>query len=111
MNRYVDAAAVRAAIVKAREAALEHKPYGWEWENNGYNGAILAAGRVPAADVRPVKRGKWERRLDTRFGPKLNDIIICSNCKVAFSTEDTLRRSFCPNCGADMRPPEVDENA
>lgn len=110
MNRYVDAAAVRAAIVKAREAVLEHKHYGWELEINGYNVAILAAGSVPAADVRPVKRGSWERRLDTRFGPKLNDIIICSNCKVAFSTEDMPRRSFCPNCGADMRP-EVDGNA
>lgn len=101
MNRYVDAAAVRAAIVKAREAALEHKPYGWEWENNGYNGAILAAGRVPAADVRPVKRGEWGSDMST---------AICKHCGHAFPAFMRMY-NYCPNCGADMRPPEVDENA
>lgn len=52
------------------------------------------------------KKGKWFEKRDTRFGPKLNYIIICSNCNIAFSGEDMIRRSFCPNCGADMR----DEN-
>lgn len=57
---------------------------------------------IPAADVREVGRGKWERRLYTQFGPKLNDILICSNCGIAFSTEVMIRRSYCPNCGAQM---------
>ena len=62
----------------------------------------LTLDSIPAADVREVVRGEWIRRLDTRFGPKLNDIIICSNCNIAFSTENMIRRSFCPNCGARM---------
>lgn len=48
------------------------------------------------------KTGEWHRRIDTRFGPKLNDIIICSECSIAFSTEDMFRRAYCPNCGARM---------
>lgn len=147
MNRYVDAAAVRAAIVKAREAALEHKPYGWEWENNGYNGAILAAGRVPAADVRPVKRGKWlaASRLvlqpinhcdESMFwsmimppGYKPDNALLvvsalCDCCRcwhvavrdAGSAIDDYHTRHiplpwFCPTCGADMRPEEVDADA
>lgn len=105
MNRYVDAAAVRAAIVNAREAALEHKPYGWEWEINGYNGAILAAGRVPAADVRPVKRGEWVGDYDGYAdGMPVYDMWSCSVCGKRFDEWDERPSwNFCPNCGADMR--------
>lgn len=56
----------------------------------------------PGIDAKPVRHGHWIRKLDTRFGPKLNDIIICSNCNIAFSTEDMIRRSYCPSCGAKM---------
>jgi hypothetical protein len=101
MSRYVDADAVRAAIVNAREAALEHKPYGWEWEINGYNGAILAAGRVPAADVRPVKRGEWLEAGKSSLFPD-DTIYGCSVCDYKYF----VPHKFCPNCGADMRPKE-----
>lgn len=46
---------------------------------------------IPAADVRPVVRGKWI----------INGWSIrCSECRydMPFSV-----RNFCPNCGADMR--------
>lgn len=58
-------------------------------------------------DAEPIKHGHWTRWLDTRFGRLLNDIIICSNCNVAFSSEQQIRRSYCPNCGAKMD--EVEE--
>lgn len=57
---------------------------------------------APTVDAEPVRHGHWIRKFDTRFGPKLNDIIICSNCNIAFSTEDMFRRSYCPSCGAKM---------
>ena len=45
---------------------------------------------IPAADVRPVVRGKWVRS---------GEIMYCNNCKyIAFNPH-----KFCPNCGADMR--------
>lgn len=59
---------------------------------------------IPAADVRPVVRGKWiieahRTYYDTR----------CSACGiksfVSIETNDTVSFcKFCPNCGADMRP-------
>ena len=51
---------------------------------------------IPAADVRPVVRGRW---IETKTG------FHCSACKAkAKGTKDgALLSNFCPNCGADMR--------
>lgn len=57
---------------------------------------------VPPAQPQQ-KKGYWIRHISTEFGPKLNDTIECSECKIAFPTENMFRRSFCPSCGADMR--------
>ena len=55
---------------------------------------------IPAADVRPVVRGRWIWPSTQRDRP------YCSKClndafwdaDYGFATEN-----FCPNCGADMR--------
>ena len=58
---------------------------------------------IPAADVRPVVRGKWER---TDAYPHR---LYCSICyKTYLKNDELLERwefplNFCPNCGADMR--------
>ena len=57
---------------------------------------------IPAADVRPVVRGKWMRELaDNRWANH-----ICSVCGYMKNTDIHVRMdyNFCPNCGADMRP-------
>jgi hypothetical protein len=58
---------------------------------------------IPAADVRPVVRGKWERMSD-------NDVFGDIHCKCSACGEDWWqgpgwfrKANFCPNCGADMR--------
>ena len=55
--------------------------------------------RLPAADVRPVVRGKW---LDNAGNEE------CSICGMSFPDLFPLydSASFCPNCGADMREKE-----
>ncbi|MGI5958997.1 MAG: hypothetical protein ACOX60_06250 [Massiliimalia sp.] len=50
---------------------------------------------MPAADVRPVVRGKW---VKTDVG-----IYECSICAHPETVHEVLRYNFCPNCGADMR--------
>lgn len=54
---------------------------------------------VPAADVRPVIRGKWVSANEQSNGGTVYCFSCCSECgrKTATNTD------FCPNCGADMR--------
>jgi len=54
----------------------------------------------PAADVRPVARGKWKEDWETGCSE-------CSACGESYLWEDydgVCEWNFCPNCGADMRP-------
>ena len=46
----------------------------------------------PAADVAPVRRGKWE--------DKDGGIATCSTCGTRWGVWDVM--NFCPNCGAKM---------
>ena len=67
---------------------------------------------VPAADVRPVVRGEWERPKG--YTPR-SWIFVCSKCgdRAYFPVPKYFPKgcgySFCPNCGADMRPSANDE--
>jgi hypothetical protein len=79
--------------------------------NDGIETAISCIGNeIPAADVRPVAKGKW---LPYEFGDY--HWHKCSVCGVADKYIETVYRkgfidneifsvrNFCPNCGADMR--------
>ena len=58
---------------------------------------------VPAADVRPVKRGRWTRR--TYDSMRARD--KCSVCGAIFDrSTDGAHWSYCPNCGAEMEGTE-----
>jgi rRNA maturation protein Nop10 len=67
---------------------------------------------IPAADVRPVVRGEWERPKG--YTPR-SWIFVCSKCgdRAYFPVPKYFPKgcgySFCPNCGADMRPSANDE--
>lgn len=68
-----------------------------------YNILLLAVARTiaafPAADVRPVKRGKWLDDWETGCSE-------CSVCHDSFLWEDfkgVADWNYCPNCGADIR--------
>ena len=60
------------------------------------NGAIEDIRKIPAADVRPVVRGRW-------IGVALGD-MRCSNCGEVYGVCGGLMGdyNFCPNCGAMM---------
>ena len=66
--------------------------------------ALDALIALPAADVRPVVRGKWTLgHLPSTSGGSYA-VVQCSECNSQFPI---WRTNFCPNCGADMR--EVDD--
>lgn len=51
---------------------------------------------IPAADVAPVRHGRWEKYFDGAY-------IMCSCCKASFWCEDNSEPTkYCPNCGAKM---------
>jgi hypothetical protein len=61
---------------------------------------------LPAADVRPVVRGKWKLSDDlcwhtcSECGADI-DVSVGLLCYV--DNEEVCTHNFCPNCGADMR--------
>ena len=55
---------------------------------------------IPAADVRPVVRGKWI--IDRAFGNDVmsnEQMVICSACHKGIFWG---KQKYCPNCGAEM---------
>ena len=52
---------------------------------------------MPAADVAPVRHGRWEEASD-------GDGIVCPFCRTDFCTiiYDTEYFNYCPHCGAKM---------
>ena len=67
---------------------------------------------LPAADVREVKRGKWEEveviwLVDIEDKPDAIASMFCPKCKryanhVYHYGNPTDGMNFCPNCGAQM---------
>lgn len=70
-------------------------------DNDGM-GAIVAGTltryikRAPAADVRPVVRGRWEFVK----GSNGKEYMVCSECRVQQDLSALF--TYCPNCGAIM---------
>lgn len=93
----------------SREAAINRLNENLRRTNTGsigeacYSDAINSIRLIPAADVRPVVRGKWVNDHNGRYSP-LGDNFFCSACK-----DPSLRAygkpaktNFCPSCGAKM---------
>lgn len=55
--------------------------------------------KIPAADVAPVRHGRWERVIPSKSAAKWSTRVSCSNCHSA----GYAHHKYCPNCGADMR--------
>lgn len=79
---------------------------GYCWVIRGDAATAIAA--IPAADVRPVCRGKWKKANDsyccgiTEDGDSITlPTVRCSVCKKLIAP--IIWKNFCPNCGADMR--------
>ena len=60
--------------------------------------AVMSVRRIPAADVAPVRHGRW-RWVAYDANPKIGNwhCTYCNRIPKSFQKED-----FCPNCGAKM---------
>ena len=63
-------------------------------------GAMNAVDEMPAADVAPVRHGRWKQDI-LRVKAALSivaQVYICSEC----GKPAKMQHNFCPHCGAKM---------
>ena len=99
MAEYIDREAVHQALNKA--------PTGY-WGSEGHlvyaDDAHKQIDAIPAANVREVKRGKWEKTVGE------NGVTSAYRCSICgFEDNRYALFNYCPNCGADMREQEAKE--
>ena len=107
-----------------RETAIEYLMTNMGWKDeDGYSVddadekrniiTDLISG-IPAADVKPVVRGKWEERevFTAKGNVDMLQSAFCPVCKRYHTTPYSYYftvYNYCPNCGADMREQEAKE--
>ena len=99
------------ATLILREEAAAHYPTPY---HVGLYAAARAIESIPAADVRPVVRGKWIKARGSWCTPGGDPVWECSECGKGRHVYGIEHGSYgadvadgqwvaCPNCGADMR--------
>lgn len=65
-----------------------------------YSRSVTWVDAIPAADVAPVKHGRWklEENWETGYGVYVH---VCTACN-AITPVNVSRYKYCPNCGAKM---------
>ena len=88
-------------ISKLKVVQILQKAY-TEGRIQAKDGLVSVLDDINAADVQPVKRGKWEKKSSV-------GVFRCSLCQHIFmlGAYEIDEYHFCPNCGADMREPET----
>ena len=73
---------------------------------NDYSMVFDTIDNFPAADVAPVRHGRWKKskgnERPTENGFVHDDKYVCDCCGWGCCCETKLDFSFCPNCGARM---------
>ena len=83
------------------------RPYGHMDESIPYETMVSDLRGMPAADVAPVRHGRWISLTECA-----NEGVYCSICKkkvwksdyawCSKKSRNKLRSDYCPNCGAKM---------
>lgn len=60
---------------------------------------------MPAADVAPVRHGRWISKNHHGY----EWVFVCSNCDYVDGYPFNDRHNYCPNCGAKMDDPVEDD--
>ncbi|MGN0180416.1 MAG: hypothetical protein ACI4DY_13415 [Monoglobaceae bacterium] len=96
MDEYINRDAYIRYLSSRKSEFVDDYGKGW---SAGINTAIRACEKFPAADVAPVRHGRWIKptKIDGRFF----SIPHCSVCEsVPCGVDENTK--FCPNCGAKM---------
>ena len=100
MAQYID----RESAMLLPELPKEYRNY--QTDNlddayeQGWHDALCCLEHIPAADVAPVRHGRWIC-VDT----DTEQFFLCNRCK----KKEYWESNYCPNCGAKMNE-EVTDN-
>lgn len=97
MKEYIEREAVILALGDEPEVWCEHDPVEIQ-ERNDWNYYKHCIEAVPAADVAPVRHGRWNDINPTVLNLGVNWICRCSLC----GCPQDYKHNYCPNCGALM---------
>ena len=92
MNEYIE----REALYEKAYWHGEHPDVGNPFPDGVDAIDIKDVDAIPAADVAPVRHGKWEIVV----GSNRKEYMVCTCCRV--SQDLTGVFTYCPNCGATM---------
>lgn len=98
----------REAIINELEEEIEAGNIALDedvWTNRGLKIALKDVKAAEAADVQPVRRGRWEYYKNIG----IMNIYICTNCKNKVEMAIDVEPSsfcYCPKCAADMQGDE-----
>ena len=97
MAEYIEREAAIAVIEEKQKELCpvgmysRHAVYGSDREKfDAWEEIIEAIEAIPAADVQPVRHGRWIKRGWS---------TVCSECGEDYAF---AKRNYCPNCGAKM---------
>lgn len=109
MNDYIDRQAAIDSIEKHIRTGDELYPITSTDKilNHAFEIAASCVYNQPAADVAPVRHGRWEMKPDP-FG-FFHDIPVCPECGCTTKMRD--KSAYCPHCGAKMDGGEDDKQA
>lgn len=98
-RKYIELETVKRHIWHLIQDPWNHQAAPASWAD-AYRQMIDILDDEPAADVRPVIRGKWKKHYADHeaFGER----PFCRYCSVC-NAITVFPYNFCPDCGADMR--------
>ena len=95
MAEYIDRDAIYTAFANACTDVLERASEIYYIAGFSYELVIEILDNIPAADVAPVRHGKW------LYGDYYDIGDVCSECDWDSKMTHPYYR-YCPNCGAKM---------
>lgn len=66
--------------------------------NINFSGLLAAIDSIPAADVAPVRHGRWIEKT----APAVHKYYECSNCGAHENKHTAIKGRYCWRCGARM---------
>ncbi len=92
MAEYIDREKLKQAIAEDALIALS------DWDSSLMDLIMLEIEEIPAADVAPVKHGRWIEKM-TPYGSRYFE---CSSCGAHENIHTAIKGRYCWGCGAKM---------